>query len=137
MSKLDPGMSKHTPTPWEANLREGVWSILARDRRDTVCFFCAYGRGQGHPDLIAEATANADRIVACTNAFHSSDGREIATEKIEEGLFWKTYHAAADVLEIANGYIEEYGPTLGEEGEMERAYIKKLENLLNIQGDKQ
>lgn len=54
----------YTPRPWEAVCSEGVWHIQARDGRDHVSFFCAYGRGQGHPDLIAEATANAKLIAA-------------------------------------------------------------------------
>lgn len=67
-------MGKHTPEPWI----ESGWSI---DGADGTCI-C-----EGFQDEEYDAP-NRARIVACVNAFHSPDGRELQTEKIEPGLFW-------------------------------------------------
>lgn len=76
-------MSKHTPEPWEPC----GWSI---DGSDGTCI-C-----EGFQDDEYEWDApNRARIVACVNAFHSEQGREIPTEQIEPGLVW----ALKDTLE--------------------------------------
>lgn len=55
-------MSAHTPGPWTSECSEGSWTI--KSALGTVAFFSAYGQGQGHPKLIAEAKANAGLIAA-------------------------------------------------------------------------
>jgi len=57
-------MSEHTPTPWIVN---------------EAPHMAPYD--------------DAKRTVACVNAFHSPDGRKIATEDIGEGLVWKLIDA--------------------------------------------
>lgn len=90
-------MTKHTPT------------LLMLDgrgyRTDTI------NGGEFVPILevvnhgwIADARApkeNAERLVACWNAFYGEPGREIKTEKIEAGVFW----AMLDELREAEGKL--------------------------------
>jgi len=74
----------HTPTPWKPGLTRGNHGqvpVRGGDE-DRVCLVDEqdYGRSEG------EAYDNADRIVAALNFFH---GRDIPTERIKEGDFWK------------------------------------------------
>ena len=55
-------MAEHTPTPW---------------KRVPI------------DDGTVQSIINEERQRYCVNAFHSDDGREIPTEKIEPGLYWK------------------------------------------------
>ncbi len=81
-------MTKHTPTPWFEEEEIGGAGIFYRHHKaapgDSGLGLVISGFDDGYP----QDPPNRARIVACVNAFHSSDGREIKTEKIEEGVFW-------------------------------------------------
>jgi len=92
-------MSKHTPTPWNAscfvNRQSELWDACPANKlrdtwdvrtRDTDMAVTGWG-------CVEQSKETAARIVACVNAFHSPEGREIATENITEGLVWEMMEA--------------------------------------------
>ncbi len=95
-------MTEHTPTPLRLVTEQGLHKIIGPHHPaigdPTVAFHAVYGRGVGHQDLIDECQATAERLVAAYNAFHSEDGREIATEKIEPGLVWQLIDTLEDLM---------------------------------------
>ncbi len=74
-------MADHTPTPWHTSAtkhyvrkHDGDWPAW------NIC------------EMNVNSNAfmgDAKRVVACVNAFHSNDGRELPTEAITPGLFWE------------------------------------------------
>jgi len=95
-------MSKHTPTPWQPQLHPPPQKPRIHGHHDTT-LICEIGNAEDAFLVCDEWDANAARIVACVNAFHSPDGREIATEKISEGLVWEMVGA----LEAINEWLME------------------------------
>lgn len=79
-------MSKHTPTPWAD---DDIYVTGADD------FVILEFDSLQHP----EDPINKARLLACVNAFHSEDGRELPTERIEPGLVWALWDAAKDFHE--------------------------------------
>lgn len=87
-------MSKHTPTPWLSDLDNWL-SVIDGAASNPIDRIICQVNGKIRP----EADQNRARIVACVNAFHSEDGREISTEKIEPGLFWEMRDLISDLME--------------------------------------
>ncbi len=73
-------VSEHTPTPW-------------KDGKPVYPFFTPQDRRHG---------------LACVNAFHSPDGREIPTEAITEGLFWEVVEALKDARAMMDDRVEDW-----------------------------
>ena len=117
-------MGKHTPTLWF--VMEGksyifhTWNSMS----------CAVLRSLGavlewheNPQKSNEESwENLKRATACVNAFHSSEGREIATEQITEGLVWEM----VDGLKQAEEWLEGWASAEPYISEI-RALLAKLE----------
>lgn len=78
---------RHTPTLWFVDTTY-QWPTKIRSQAHPSKWICDVGSGTEPPEP-ERALANAPRIIACVNAFHSSDGRTITTEQITPELFWK------------------------------------------------
>jgi hypothetical protein len=115
-------MSKHTPTPWK---RDKYGHVVGADGNYVVVARIAISAGPRDP--IAEVTG--DRAFACVNAFHSPDGREIATEKISEGLVWEMVDALQNLADHHNALATYYHAGSGQDKAQRqaRALLAKLE----------
>ena len=87
-------MSKHRPTPWTYETTEDRNAFAAEIGADEVSDWRDFRQngeciGSSYMKDEAENEANSARLVACVNAFHSGDGREIPTENIEPGMVWE------------------------------------------------
>lgn len=95
-------MSKWTPTPWEVETPEHIDEMqwLADGARTDWVGLWKNGLtlGSCYMGTEDENRINANRIVACVNAFHSEDGRSIDTENIEVGLVWELMSAIQAAL---------------------------------------
>jgi len=78
-------MIEHTPTPWEGE-PENWMSVNDATGEWHHSLICQVN-GKKRP----EANANRERIIACVNAFHSPDGRTIATEDIAPGVVFRLH----------------------------------------------
>lgn len=94
-------MAEHTPTPWwtypNPMRSDGVF-VAAGERKDEYPpqFMTPQLRTKAEYYICGSQIlpANAERLVAAVNAFHSRDGRHIPTEQIQEGLVWKLVELA-------------------------------------------